>query len=70
MIELYEYLTAQLIKITKKVLEFARSKKYNKKVQLLRTVPGIGTLIAIEMLVELQVNLLQQKNIDRKEAAA
>ena len=54
LIELYEYLTAQLIKITKKVLEFARSKKYNKKVQLLKSVPGIGTLIAIEMLVELQ----------------
>ncbi|MGO9611480.1 MAG: IS110 family transposase [Dissulfurispiraceae bacterium] len=54
LIELYEYLTAQVIKITKKVLEFAKSKKYNKKVQLLKTVPGIGTLIAIEMLVELQ----------------
>ena len=54
LIELYEYLTAQLIKITKKVLEFARSKKYDKKVKLLKTVPGIGTLIAIEMLVEQQ----------------
>jgi len=38
----------------KKVLEFVRSKKYDKKVQLVKTVPGIGTLIAIEMLVELQ----------------
>jgi hypothetical protein len=43
LIELYEYLTAQLIKITKKVLEFARSKKYDRKVKLLKTVPGIGT---------------------------
>ena len=54
LIELYEYLTAQLIKMTKKVLDFSKGKKYNKKVQLLKTVPGIGTLTAIEMLVELQ----------------
>ena len=54
LVVLYEYLTAQPIKIAKKVLEFVRSKKYDKKVQLVKTVPGIGTLIAIEMLVELQ----------------
>ena len=35
-------------------MELAKSKKYAKKVQLLKSVPGIGTLIAIEMLVELQ----------------
>jgi len=54
LVVLYEYLTAQPIKIAKKVLDFVRSKKYDKKVQLVKTVPGIGTLIAIEMLVELQ----------------
>ena len=54
LVVLYEYLTAQPIKIAKKVLEFVKSKKYDKKVQLVKTVPGIGTLIAIEMLVELQ----------------
>jgi transposase len=54
LIELCEYLTAQLIRISKKVVELAKSEKYSKKVQLLKSVPGIGTLIAIEMLVELQ----------------
>jgi transposase len=54
LIELCEYLTAQLIRINKKVIEMAKSEKYSKKVQLLKSVPGIGTLVAIEMLVELQ----------------
>jgi len=54
LIELCEYLTAQLIRISKKVIELSKSEKYNRKVQLLRSVPGIGILIAIEMLVELQ----------------
>jgi transposase len=53
LIELCEYLTAQLISISKRVLELSRSEKYGKKVQLLKSVPGIGTLIALEILVEL-----------------
>lgn len=64
LIELYEYLTAHLIKVTKQVLELARSKKYQNKVQLLKTVPGIGTLIAIEMIVELQ-NVERFKSADK-----
>jgi transposase len=54
LIGLYEYLTSQLIKITREVILLARSKKYSKKVQLLKSVPGIGTLTAIEILVDLQ----------------
>jgi transposase len=54
LIELCEYLTAQLIGISKQVVALARSGKYSEKVQLLRSVPGIGTLIALEMLMELQ----------------
>jgi transposase len=54
LIEVCEYLTVQLIRISKQVVELARSEKYRKKVHLLKSVPGIGTLIAIEMLVELQ----------------
>lgn len=54
LIELCEYLTAQLIGISKQVVKLARSEKYSKKIQLLKSVPGIGTLIAIEILVELQ----------------
>ncbi len=32
----------------------ARSPKYPPKIELMKTIPGIGTLIAIEILVELQ----------------
>lgn len=54
LIGLYEYVTSQLVKLTREVALLARSKKYHKRVQLLKSVPGIGTLTAIEILVELQ----------------
>ncbi len=54
LIEVYEYLTEQLKKITRKVVLLARSHKYASKVELMKTIPGIGTLIAIEILAELQ----------------
>ena len=54
LIGIYEYLTSQLVKITKEVILLARSKKYSKRVKLLKSVPGIGTLTAIEILVELR----------------
>jgi transposase len=54
LMELYEYLTVQILKITKRVIELCRIEKYRDKVTLLRTVPGIGKIIAIELLVELQ----------------
>ncbi|HMK60972.1 MAG TPA: IS110 family transposase, partial [Dissulfurispiraceae bacterium] len=54
LIELYEYLTSQLRRISKQIILLAKSRKYCKRVDLLKSVPGIGTLIAIEILVELQ----------------
>lgn len=54
LIELYEYLTRQLGGMKGKVWELSRSDKYRRRVKLLRSVPGIGTLIAMEILVELQ----------------
>jgi len=54
LIELYEYLTCQVIAVSRKVVELSRSEKYRKRVQLLRSVPGIGMLIAMEILVEIQ----------------
>jgi transposase len=54
LIELYEYLTDQLIKMNQRVKELSQSVKYRERVRLLCTVPGIGTLIAMEILVELQ----------------
>jgi transposase len=54
LIGLYEYLTQQQRSITKQMVLLIRNPKYAKKINLLKTVPGIGTLIAIEILVELQ----------------
>jgi transposase len=54
LIELYEYLTQQLKGITEKLILLSRNPKYAEKIKLLKTVPGIGTLIALEILVELQ----------------
>jgi len=40
--------------MNRKVLELSRSGKYRNRVKLLRSVPGIGILITMEILVELQ----------------
>lgn len=54
LIELYEYLTVQIKEISKEVVGLSWSEKYLKRVELLRSVPGIGILSAMEILVELQ----------------
>lgn len=54
LIELYEYLTEQIKKISKEVVALSLSEKYLRRVDLLRSVPGIGILSAVEILVELQ----------------
>ncbi|MGA2109914.1 MAG: IS110 family transposase, partial [Syntrophorhabdales bacterium] len=54
LIDLYEYLTRQIVRINKKVALLCRDKKYRDRITLLCTAPGIGRLTAIEILVELQ----------------
>jgi transposase len=54
LVELYEYLTNQLAGLKRRVFELSQKDKYRGRVKLLRSVPGIGTLIAMEILVELQ----------------
>jgi len=54
LIGLYEYLTSQFVKLSKQTVLLARRKKYCKRVKLLKSVPGIRTLTAIGILVELQ----------------
>ena len=53
LIDLYEYLTLQVKKISKQVVALSRSDKYSHKMKLLKSVPGIGILIGMELLVEL-----------------
>jgi len=54
LIDLYEYLTRQLIRINRKVVELSRADKYRGRVRFLRTTPGVGLLTGMEVLVELQ----------------
>jgi transposase len=51
---MYEHLNLQVSKITRRVMELLKNEKYAHKVALLRSIPGVGGLIAIEILVELQ----------------
>ena len=54
LIDLYEYLTQEVKQLTKGICGLARTEKYGKRVKLLRTIPGVGILSAMEILVELQ----------------
>ena len=54
LIDLYEYLTQQVKKMTKEVRRLARTGKYEKRIKLLQTIPGVGLLSAMEILTELQ----------------
>jgi transposase len=53
LIEVYEYLTNQLIHMNQRVKELSQSLKYRQRLKLLCSIPGIGTLIGMEILVEL-----------------
>jgi transposase len=46
-------LTTQLIKLKQRIIELSRGDKYRQKAKLVKGVPGIGPLIAMELLVEL-----------------
>ena len=50
----YDHLIEELAKQTKLIEELAKINYYRENVKILRTIPGIGLLIAMEFLVELQ----------------
>jgi transposase len=54
LIHLYEYLTEEIRKITKRVVELSCIDKYAHRMKLLKSIPGVGILTGMEMLVELQ----------------
>ena len=54
LVDLFNYLSAEKKRITEDVLELAKKEKYAKRVALLESIPGIGTLSAMEILVEIQ----------------
>jgi transposase len=53
LIDLYEHLTGQIQRITREVVVLSSTERYRDRVKLLRTVPGIGVIVAMEVLVEL-----------------
>ena len=54
LIHLYEYLTEEIREITKSVVELSYTDKYAQRMKLLRSIPGVGILTGMEILVELQ----------------
>ena len=54
LVDLFNYLNAEKKRLTKDVLQLAKEDKYAHRVDLLKTIPGIGPLSAIEILVEIQ----------------
>ena len=51
--DLYTYLSERITEQTRLIKELAEIEKYREKVKILRSVPGIGLIVAMEMLVEL-----------------
>jgi transposase len=54
LVDLFNSLNAEKKALTKDVLQLAKEEKYAQRVDLLKTIPGIGPLSAIEILVEIQ----------------
>ena len=54
LVDLYDYLSEEKKRLTHEVIELAREDKYASRVKFLKSIPGIGALSAMEILVELQ----------------
>jgi transposase len=54
LVQLLDYLSAEKKRLTHEVIALAREDGYASRVKLLKTVPGIGALSAMELLVEIQ----------------
>jgi len=54
LVDLFDYLSAEKRRLTHEVVQLGRHKNYVQRVTLLKTIPGIGCVSAMEILVELQ----------------
>ena len=54
LIDLYEYLTKEIKQITKSIIEMSRIDKYAQRMRLIQSIPGVGILTGMEILVEVQ----------------
>ena len=61
LLEQYHFLGGQIVKQTKLLCELSKTELYRERVELLMTIPGIGIIAAMELLLELQdVNRFQR----------
>ncbi len=54
LLEQYEFLTAQIDKQTQLLRELSETAMYRERVEILQSIPGIGVISAMEVLLELQ----------------
>jgi transposase len=54
LLEQYEFLSAQIDKQTHLLRELAETARYRERVEILQSIPGIGVISAMELLLELQ----------------
>jgi transposase len=54
LLEEYQFLTGQIDRQTKLLRELAETPRYRERMSILRSVPGIGLIAAMELLLELQ----------------
>jgi transposase len=54
LLEQYEFLTGLIDKQTRVLKDLAKTPLYRKRVKILTSIPGVGVIIAIEILLELQ----------------
>ena len=54
LLEQYEFLSAQIDKQTQLLRELSETPLYRKRVEILQSIPGIGVISAMELLLELQ----------------
>ena len=54
LLEQYHFLDGLIVKQTKLLCELSKTELYRERVELLMTIPGIGMIAAMELLLELQ----------------
>ena len=54
LIEQYHFFSAQILRQTQRLRKLSRAERYSERVRILRSVPGLGLVTAMELLLELQ----------------
>jgi transposase len=54
LLEQYQFFTAQIGRQTQLLKKLAETERYRQRVKILRSIPGVGLIVAMELLLELQ----------------